>query len=131
LWAVMGSLPNTIEYSARRLTQANLALPALWLMTVAYAVIRRERQLLSLAVLTASIFVLTAFQVYSGTLPSLHRYWGYATLLAIILAGACAQAISRSSRRAGLGFSALASVLLLGGVVSSPFQLGALDGGVD
>jgi hypothetical protein len=131
LFLAMGSLPNTLEYVLRRITQANLALPALWVTTVALGLMRGNRRLLCLAVLTGCIFLLTGFQVYSGTLPSLQRYWGYATPLAVILAGACLPVIASASRRGGMVFCGIASLLLIGAVVNSPVQLGAADGGVD
>jgi hypothetical protein len=131
LWQAMGSVPDTLEYSLRRLTQANLALPFVWLVAVASGIAWRDRRLLSLAVLAASIFVLTGFQVFSGTLPPLHRYWGYATPLAIILAAGCAQTIDRSGIRKGIVFRAIASVLLISAAAASAWQLGVADGGVD
>lgn len=131
LWPAMGSLPSTLEYSLRRITEASLAFPVVGITCLAVGVVQRNRRLLSLTILASSIFVLTAFQVFSGTLPSLHRYWGYAVPLAVVLAGACWQAIGRRGSANRIMFEMIASTLLLGAVATSAFGLGVPDGGVD
>lgn len=94
LYADMHSIPGTLRYSLRRITEANVLLPIVAPLALLLALWRRDRRLLGLLILTCGTFAVTSAEVFAGTLPPYLRYWCLATPFAVVLAAACAQHIS-------------------------------------
>ncbi|MBI3980281.1 MAG: hypothetical protein HY331_19065 [Chloroflexi bacterium] len=125
----MGSLPLTAGYVLTRLAQVNVAFPTLAVLALAIGIWRRDRRLLGALALVGSVFLVSGFQVFTGTLPAFMRYWAYATPFAVVLAGVVVARIT--SKPWATAVSVGASLLMAAAVVVSTFGLGDPSAGME
>lgn len=117
LWHAIGSIPATAIYAAKRLTQLQVAILPLLVLALGLAWWLRSRQLLGLATLALVAVAFTCAQVFVGTLPPFLRYWSYATIFTVVLAGACVAGLERVARGSATGLRHGMTALLAVGVL--------------
>ena len=77
----------TLSYTFKRLFQQNIAFVIGSLIAVLSAIAQRNRKMIGMLLILASVPAFTAFQVFSGSLATWLRYWFYAIPYGAIVIG--------------------------------------------
>jgi hypothetical protein len=107
----------TLSYTFERLSQQNIAFVIGSLIAALSAIAQRNRKMIGMLLILASVPAFTAFQVFSGSLATWLRYWFYAIPYGAIVIGMFYRLMKGRVR------NLLAGVLIVFYVISIPISV--------